>query len=297
MSSYANSISVVRRGLMLFSPRPWKDHICMALAITFDTIADVYDAQRAHPPAVATAIGQAIAAQIGSGARVLEIGVGSGRIALPVAAAGTVVTGIDISDGMLQTARERARQAGVPLDLIKADAQALPFADATFDAALAVHVLHLLPDWRKALAELVRVVRVGGAIIQGTDWRDPSSCIGLLRGQLRQAVMDLVPGARPPGAGAAVNQHLARLGAPAGEPIEAARWQRAISPAEVIAGMAARIDAETWILSDDILQAAVERVRAWAEQRWTDLNEPQVVEHRFLLTVSRVGGESLAQGA
>ncbi|WP_298821162.1 class I SAM-dependent methyltransferase [Chloroflexus sp.] len=262
----------------------------MALEIAFDKIADVYDAQRAHPPAVATAIGQAIMAQIGSGARVLEIGVGSGRIALPVAAAGGQVIGIDISDGMLAAARERARQAALVLSLVKADAQALPFADATFDATLAVHVLHLLPDWRAALAEMVRVTRMGGVIIQGTDWRDPASCVGLLRGQLRQAVMDLLPGARPPGAGAAVSQHLTKLGAPAGEPIEAARWQRTVSPAEVISGMAARIDAETWALSDDILSAAIERVQAWAQQRWPDLNEPQVVEHRFLLTVSRVGG-------
>lgn len=269
----------------------------MAIEIAFDKIADVYDAQRAHPPEAAITIGQAIVAQTGNGASVLEIGIGSGRIALPVAAAGANVIGIDISTGMLATARERAKEAGLPLGLIKADAQALPFADGVFDAVLAVHVLHLLPDWRAALAEMVRVVKPGGAIIQGVDWRDPASCVGLLRGQLRQAVMDLLPGARPPGAGAAVTQHLAKLGALAGEPIEAARWQRTISPAEVIAGMAARIDAETWALSDEILAAAIERVQAWASQQWPDLNEPQVVEHRFLLTVSRTGASAPAQGA
>lgn len=260
----------------------------MALEITFDKIADVYDAQRAHPPAAATAIGQAIVAQTGIGAKVLEIGIGSGRIALPVAAAGARVIGIDVSTGMLTTARERSQQADVPLWLIRADAQALPFATAAFDAVLAVHVLHLLSDWRTALAEMVRVVKTGGLIIQGVDWRDPTSCVGLLRSQLRQAVIDLLPGSRPPGAGAAVNQHLAKLGVSVGEPIEAARWQRSISPAEVLAGMAARIDAETWALSDEVLQTAIERVQAWAERQWADLNEPQVVEHRFLLTVGRV---------
>lgn len=261
----------------------------MAIEIAFDKIANVYDAHRAHPPEAAIAIGRAIVAQTGSGAQILEIGIGSGRIALPVAAAGARVTGIDVSSGMLATARERAAQAGLPLWLIKADAQALPFANATFDAVLAVHVLHLIPDWRAALAEMVRVVKPGGAIIQGIDWRDPESCVGRLRGQLRQAVMDLVSGARPPGAGAAVTQHLAKLGAPAGEPIEAARWERTISPAEVIAGMAARIDAETWALSDEVLVAAIDRVQTWANHQWPDLNEPQVVQHRFLLTVSRTG--------
>ncbi len=278
------------------SPRQWKDIADMAIEITFDKIASVYDAQRAHPPEAAIAIGQAIVVQTGNGASILEIGIGSGRIALPVAAAGADVIGIDVSGGMLATARERAKEAGLPLWLIKADAQALPFADGVFDAVLAVHVLHLLPDWRAALAEMVRVVKPGGAIIQGVDWRDPASCVGMLRGQLRQAVMDLLPGARPPGAGAAVTQHLAKLGAPAGEPIEAARWQRTISPAEVIAGMAARIDAETWALSDEVLAAAIERVQAWANQQWPDLNEPQVVEHRFLLTISRAGAKLPAQG-
>ncbi|WP_298403116.1 class I SAM-dependent methyltransferase [uncultured Chloroflexus sp.] len=259
----------------------------MAIEIAFDKIADVYDAQRGHSPEVAIAIGQAIVSQTGIGAQVLEIGIGSGRIALPTAAAGAQVTGIDLSTAMLATARERAAQAGVPLRLVKADAQTLPFTTATFDAALAVHVLHLLSDWRTALAEMVRVVKPGGVIIQGIDWRDPASCVGLLRGQLRQAVMELLPGARPPGAGAAVTQHLAKLGAPAGEPITAARWERAISPAEVIAGMADRIDAETWALDDEVLQQAIKRVQTWASQRWSDLHEPQLVEHRFLLTVSR----------
>ncbi len=267
----------------------------MAIEIAFDKIADVYDAQRGHSPEVAIAIGQAIVAQTGIGAQVLEIGIGSGRIALPTAAAGAQVTGIDLSTAMLATARERAAQAGASLWLLKADAQTLPFATATFDAVLAVHVLHLLPDWRTALAEMVRVVKPGGVIIQGIDWRDPASCVGLLRSQLRQAVMDLLPGARPPGAGAAVTQYLAKLGAPTGEPITAARWERAISPAEVIAGMAARIDAETWALDDAILQQAIERVQAWASQRWPDLHEPQVVEHRFLLTVSRTNTATPAQ--
>ena len=261
----------------------------MPLPITFDQIADVYDAQRAHPAEVSTAIGQAIVDQAGSGARVLEIGIGSGRIALPVAAAGATVIGIDISAGMLHVAHRRAEETGTSLHLVQANAQHLPFATATFDAVLAVHVLHLLPNWRTGLAEMVRVTRPGGVIIQGVDWRDPASCVGLLRGQLRQAVMDLLPGARPPGAGAAVSQHLAKLGAPVVEEgIVAARWHRTLSPAEVIAGMAARSDVETWALSDEVLQTAIERVQGWAAQQWPDLNERQEVEHRFLLTVSRV---------
>lgn len=261
----------------------------MTLEISFDKVAPVYDAQRAHPPEVAAQVGAALVALVSPGTPVLELGVGTGRIAIPAAAAGAAVTGIDVSREMLRVAAARAADAGVCLNLALADAQALPFGDRSFAAAMAVHVLHLLPDWRAALAELARVLGPGGLLIQGADWRDPDSCVGLLRGRLRMAVIELQPGSRPPGAGAAVAQALARLGGVTGDTRVAARWTRPTSPAEVIAGMAARIDAETWALPDELLRACVERVRAWAERQWADLAATQEVEQRFHLTVTRFG--------
>lgn len=261
----------------------------MTLDISFDKIASVYDAQRAHPPEVSAQIGSALTALVGAGAPILELGVGTGRIAIPAATAGAFVVGFDVSRQMLRVAAERAEAAGAPLALAVADAQRLPFADGSFAAALAVHVLHLLPDWRAALGEIARVVGPGGALIQGADWRDPESCVGQLRGRLRMAVVELQPGSRPPGAGAAVAQALAKLGGSTGEPYAAATWTRLVSPADVIEGMAARIDAETWAMPQDLLVACVASVRAWAEEQYGDLTMPQAVEHRFNLTVTRFG--------
>ncbi len=258
----------------------------MALDLSFDKIAAVYDAQRAHPPEVAEQIGRALVGLAGRGAPLLELGVGTGRIAIPTAAAGGFVVGLDVSSEMLGVAATRAAAAGVSLDLLRGDAQALPFADGSFRAALAVHVLHLLPDWRAALAEVVRTLAPGGMLIQGSDWRDPDSCVGLLRGRLRIAAVELMPGSRPPGAGAAVAQALARYGGVSAEPMIAARWTRLVSPAEVIAGMAARVDSETWVMPDDLLAAAMASVQAWAEAQWGDLSTPQAVEHRFVLTAT-----------
>lgn len=258
----------------------------MALAISFDSVAAVYDAQRAHPPVVAAQVGHALVELVGPGAPTLELGVGTGRIAIPMAAAGGRVVGLDVSTEMLRVAAERAAAAGVTLALLRGDAQALPFAAGSFRAVLAVHVLHLLPDWRAALAEIVRVLGPGGLLVQGSDWRDPDSCVGQLRGQLRLAVVELMPGSRPPGAGAAVAQALARHGGVTAEPVVAASWTREVSPAEVLAGMAARIDSETWAMPDDLLGAAMERVQAWAEARWGDLSAPQAVAHRFILTTT-----------
>jgi ubiquinone/menaquinone biosynthesis C-methylase UbiE len=257
-------------------------------AIAFDRIASSYDTVRGHPPAVAAQIGQAIAGVAGAGAHILELGVGTGRIALPVAAAGPRVTGIDIAAEMLRVA-DGAGEGGGALRLVRGDVVSLPFADAVFDAALAVHVLHLVKDWRAALADAVRVLRPGGVLVQGRDWRDPASCAGRLRAKLREVIVEILPGIKPPAAGAAIPQALAKLGvAPAGE-LVAASWTSAESPAGVLGEMASRSDAETWVLDDDTLREALARLRAWAETVYSDLEAPEQVERRFVLSIARKG--------
>ncbi len=265
------------------------------LDLSFNRIASAYDAQRAHPPQVAAEVGRAIVALLSQGATVLELGVGTGRIALPVAQAGAQVVGLDLAGEMLRIAQAKwppAKHGATPGDLalVQADMLRLPFATARFAAVLAVHVLHLAPDWRAALAEVARVLCPGGLFIQGNDWRDPESCVGLLRGQLRQVVLELLPGARPPGAGAAVAQALSRLGGYTAAPLTVARWSQLLSPAAVLEGMAARIDAETWALPDAVLIPAIEQVREWAHTQWPDLTVEQPVEHRFVLTITQFAG-------
>jgi SAM-dependent methyltransferase len=259
------------------------------LPIRFDAIAGAYDQVRGHPPEVAEQIGRAIAALVGNNAHVLELGVGTGRIALPVATAGCRVVGIDISAEMLHTAR--AKEGGGALRLLQGDIERLPFADAVFDATLAVHVLHLARDWRGVLAEALRVLRPGGVFIQGRDWRDPQSCVGRLRSKLRETLMDLLPGSRPPGAGAAVGQALVKLGATVEPEMVAAAWVAPISPAQVLEEMESRSDAETWVLDDATLSAALERLRAWAASVYDDLNRTEMVERRFVLQAARFGAE------
>jgi Methylase involved in ubiquinone/menaquinone biosynthesis len=259
------------------------------LPIRFDAIASNYDSVRGHPPEVAEQIGRAIAAVAGTNARVLELGVGTGRIALPVAAAGCRVAGIDISAEMLRMAR--AKEHGQALWLIQGAIEHLPFADGVFDATLAVHVLHLARDWRTALAEALRVLRPGGVFIQGRDWRDPQSCAGRLRSKLRETLIELLSGSRPPGAGAAVGQALAKLGATVEPEMVAATWVAPISPTQVLEEMESRSDAETWVLDDATLRAAVQRLRAWAESVYDDVQQPEMVERRFVIQAARRGVE------
>ncbi len=257
------------------------DHLS-STGISFDRIAYAYDNYAMHPPEVAARVGETIARVAGPGALVLEIGIGTGRIATPVEDAGCRVVGIDISTQMMEQARAKGFARLAQASLLQ-----LPFRDAAFDAVMVTHVLHHIDDWRAALAEAMRVLRPGGALIQGNDWLDPQSCVRRMRGVLRNAVIELNPGMKPPGAGAAFTQVLGKLGGETGAEVIAASWHVHSSPQIVIDRMASREHQETWPLDDALLNASVERVRAFASAEFPDLASEQTFERRFVLTVTR----------
>jgi SAM-dependent methyltransferase len=91
--------------------------------------------------------------------RVLEIACGTGRFTVMLAAAGADVVGLDISGAMLQQSREKARRAGVDLELMRGDAARLPFPDDQFDSVLAMRFFHLADTPASFLAEMRRVAR------------------------------------------------------------------------------------------------------------------------------------------
>ena len=88
----------------------------------------------------------------------LEVAVGTG-LNLPFYPAGVELTGIDFSPAMLGVARTRARQLGRIVDLRQADAHALPFPDAFFDTVVCTFALCAIPDERRAVGEMIRVLR------------------------------------------------------------------------------------------------------------------------------------------
>ncbi len=98
------------------------------------------------------------------GPRVLEVGVGTGRN-LAFYPRGVQVTGVDLSPRMLERARRKAAQLGLEVDLREADAQALPFPDASFDTVVATCVFCSVPDPVLGLRELRRVLVPGGQLL------------------------------------------------------------------------------------------------------------------------------------
>jgi SAM-dependent methyltransferase len=92
---------------------------------------------------------------------ILYPGIGTGRIAIPLAKRGYRITGVDISARMLERLRDRLHEESQPLPLtfLQADATDMPFHDRGFDLAIAVHLFYFIRRWRKAVREILRALQ------------------------------------------------------------------------------------------------------------------------------------------
>src|SRR5271167_3170811 len=99
--------------------------------------------------------------------RSLEIGAGTGYFTLNLLRSGMIgdATCSDLSPGMLDTLLANARRLGLTVRTEPADAERLPFADASFDVVLGHAVLHHIPDLPRAFAEFERVLAPGGTVL------------------------------------------------------------------------------------------------------------------------------------
>lgn len=93
------------------------------------------------------------------GAAILDVGTGTGRAALTLAAEGARVRGIDASAQMLAVARRRADAAGLDIEFVTGDAHELALPDRSVDAAVSLRVLMHTPGWERCISELCRVAR------------------------------------------------------------------------------------------------------------------------------------------
>ncbi|MFN0110103.1 MAG: class I SAM-dependent methyltransferase, partial [Blastocatellia bacterium] len=96
---------------------------------------------------------------LAKGTQALDVACGSGNLAIPAARAGAVVTGADIAANLLTQGRERAEAEGLAIQFDEADAEQLPYADATFDAVISMFGVMFAPRPETAAAELTRVCR------------------------------------------------------------------------------------------------------------------------------------------
>jgi SAM-dependent methyltransferase len=249
-------------------------------SIQFDRAAGFYDETRGFPPGeeqhAATLIAQA--ARLGPSSRVLEVGVGTGRIALPLASHVGAIVGIDLARPMLE--RLWAKRAAEPVHIVEGDATRLPLAPGLFDAAVAVHVFHLIPDWMVALREVERALRPGGRLVSG--WNEGDRGMG--ESVLWNAWDAAVGAALPQNVGVPRERYRTFLDEegwqPTGDPL-VHRYVTIQTPRGFIDQAERRVWSSLWRLSDADLARGVAAVRAALRDQDIDLDQPLKHVSRF----------------
>lgn len=161
------------------------------MRLSFDAIASQFDHQRGLPrEALRSWVSLIDEIAAGSTLRVIEPGVGTGRIALPLAAIGHRITGTDISPQMLAECEMTANRFDIAerVKVVPADASDLPFGEHQFDLGVIAQLLYLVPDWPAVLDELARVVKPGGFVIHLTEPTTEGDALALWSSTWRQMI-------------------------------------------------------------------------------------------------------------
>jgi SAM-dependent methyltransferase len=136
------------------------------------------------------------AAGIGPGMRVLDVAAGTGNASIPAAQKGANVTASDLTPELLAAGRQSAEADGVELEWAEADAEHLPFEDASFDVVMSSIGCMFAPHHQEVADELVRVTKSGGTIAL-LSWT-PEGMIGGLFRMMGPFAPPPPPGAQPP---------------------------------------------------------------------------------------------------
>jgi ubiquinone/menaquinone biosynthesis C-methylase UbiE len=262
-------------------------------SVSFDRAADYYDRTRSLPEPVMARLIPMLLAEIPRDGRCLEIGVGTGRIALPLARAGVSMVGVDISREML---RRLVGNAGVRPQVVIGDATRLPFGEGDFASVIAAHVLHLIPDWKQAIAEVIRVLKRDGVLIASRGARTKQRQEGALptdsweRQVAHRFFAEAGDPPWPPGADRIeeVDEHMRELGAAVRELPELQSLE-SLNINAYLANLEAGRWAACWSLDEPTRTRAATVARAWAEKTLGDLDEPRPVVDSSVWHVYELG--------
>lgn len=291
-------------------------------SFSFDPLATIYDATRGYPPGVDQQIAKDLLqlVQATPQTRFLEVGIGTGRISFPLAAQGHDVTGVDISQKMVEVLLEKLRSSGwqetqqpwgslpdedtaeahtvfrfqqseppASMRLVPSDMMALPFYAGSFDVALAVHVFHLVENWQQAVREVLRVLRTGGLflhcwdeIIESDKWPVGETWVEIIREMGGQ----VRPGNRQ--YRNLVTEWLKEQGLQP-EIIPIAHWEITGTPRQAVEHVTKRRWSSTRMVPDDLFAASVPRLEAWAKDYFGDqMDVPQPAIQQFVVCKTEV---------
>jgi ubiquinone/menaquinone biosynthesis C-methylase UbiE len=254
------------------------------MSIVFDRAAEYYDATRELPPRLRALPSQVLirATNLSRAARVLELGIGTGRIAIPLASYLERLIGVDLSLAMMNVLRRKVHTPALAIQLAQADVVRLPFAAETFDVIYAVHVLHLVNGWRAAVAEAHRALKAGGIMLVSWHRREPNSANVLLRKELHRIAEEFGVNTKRPGAQKEedIYEELRRWG---GElrVVNVAEWTETTTPAQILDELDRQIYSETWMIPREVMDRAMPRLRAGARDKYGALDRAIDEPHNF----------------
>ncbi len=251
----------------------------------------------------------------------IEVGVGTGRVAFPQVSLGGHYTGVDISTKMVEQLVAKLRSGGwqeqlepwgtradenpvslsevqrfvqsgtqATMRLVMGDMTQLPFFDASFDVAIAVHVFHLVDGWQEAVSEVLRVVRPGGNFLHCWVAKSIPDERNVQR-QWGRIVRELGGEVKRPGTTRAhldVAQFLRERGL---QPEESSvvEWETQYSMRKALEDITKRLWSGTWSIPDDLFAASVKRLEQWAKQQFGANEDVEYTElHQFLISKTRV---------
>jgi ubiquinone/menaquinone biosynthesis C-methylase UbiE len=255
-------------------------------SITFERAADYYDATRGFPAGHDANVA-ALFVEVGgltANSRVLEVGIGTGRIALPLAPHVGSIVGVDLARPMM--ARLLAKRTTERIILAEGDARLLPLPSGVFDAAVVVHVFHLIPDWEQALAEIGRALRPDGVLLIGKNNNQGRETAF---STLEAAWKAVIPPEQAEHIGLRDDfaLHAERLGWRVASPLRSYVYTVTDSPEAYYQRMAQRIWSRTWVLSDEEMARGLAALRKAIDESFVDPNAPIDIPVSFDLQAFR----------
>lgn len=252
-------------------------------SISFDRAASFYDETRSFPPGVADLVAASAQSHLPPHARLLECGIGTGRIALPLMRQGLQVTGLDLSRKMMQRLIEGLEPDLPQPVLIQGDVTQLPLRSGWFDVVLMVHVIHLISDWQKALTEVRQALKPDGSFMTGFNYHPGGSLQEQVREKWREIVHQYHQGSVELGHHRfeQVKAYLSKEGTVLDE-WKAASWSKSFQVGGFIDSLEKKIYSSTWNIPDDIYQRSIDDLRAWAVAEFGSLDYAVQQPHEFI---------------
>jgi SAM-dependent methyltransferase len=242
----------------------------MSGSLAFDRAVEYYDRTRRISPEASRRQAELLAAELAD-RPTLEIGVGTGLVALPLAAAGVRMVGLDLSAPMLAKLVENAG-GDRPFPLVVGDATALPFGDRSVGAALVRHVLHLIPNWEEAVGELTRVVARPGVVLVSTGDLPPLRRELIERFVTAAGRTSFARGLDVRDVDTLDGAFAAHGGRPRVLPTIPEREETSLGT--FIEQMGEGLHSWTWDVPEQRRREVAADIRAWAEERYGDLDPP-----------------------